>query len=285
MSPQSMSIRLLTKYCTLAIVFSFPLVSLAQQTTSFSSGFSDNSGVLIARGGGGRGGGGGHRSGGMRSSGGARSHSGGRSAGHARMAQRPSSIHRPSHKATRPTQGHRANRPTQLPSTGMKPGSRPNVGQGQLPNTGMRPSNQPIRPNSPTRPTRPPSEINASRNVNVEGYNGGWGYHGEDYPWGLGAAAGLTGFTLGRVLNALPANSQPVEIQGQQYYESDGVYFEPSSSGGYTVVPPPTGAIEPQLPNGAQPVNKGGHTLYEIQGVYYQPTIHNGQPAYMIVTP
>jgi hypothetical protein len=86
-------------------------------------------------------------------------------------------------------------------------------------------------------------------------------------------------------MNTLPADAEPVVIQGQSYYESNGMYLEPSTDGNYRVVPPPAGAIEPQLPSGAKPVEISGHTLYEVEGVYYQPTIQNGQQVYMVVTP
>jgi hypothetical protein len=294
------STRLLACCFTFAIASSVPLLSPAHQDTPASAGIagSDSRELLIAREGGGRGGG--TRGGGTRTSGAARSR-GGASAGRSRPSggtgrsalqtrggrshpafgasgrtqQHPSGL-RAAHPVTRPGQGQ-AGRQMNIsrPDKALQPsGQRPGIGQGQRPNQAQRPS----------RPNRT-NEINASQNVNVEGYDGGWGYHGEDYPWGLGAAAGLTGFTLGRVLNALPANSQPVVIQGQPYYESNGMYLAPSSDGNYTVVPPPVGAIESQLPGGAKPVNIGGHTLYEVQGVYYQETIHNGQPAYMVVTP
>lgn len=140
-------------------------------------------------------------------------------------------------------------RPGQRPSTGQRPSigqqpasSRRDAGASQLPSqrqmrpgAGQLPSQRPLPPgNRPERPNRPSniSQINAPRSVNVEGYDGGWGYQGEDYPWGLGAAAGMAGFTLGSVLNAIPSNSQPVVIQGQPYYESDGMYFAPSEGGG-----------------------------------------------------
>jgi hypothetical protein len=298
MSSLSVSHKLIAFGFALTMALSFPLVASAQQNANplngifskTSGGISDDN--LLARGGS-RGGGGG--SGGGRSA--MRSPSrpsigGGRSSGisHAGLSKLGQHhIQRPQTGAGHPRPSHPMAGQGQQPNIGQRPTQRPtnptmNAGRpGQLPNqrpvAGQRPGNQ------PTRPTRPPNEFNASRSINVEGYDGGWGYHGEDYPWGLGTAAGLAGLTLGSALNSLPANSQPVVIQGEPYYESDGMYFEPSSGGGYTVVPPPVGAIEPQLPPGAKQVTIGGHTFYDVQGVYYQETLHNGQPAYMVVTP
>lgn len=275
------------------------------------------------RGGGGRsrGGGGGRSIGGgggrSRPSGGIRSHSMSRpsggggltSAGRSVLSSRPSSGQRTPHPTTRPSQvqrpstlpsntgqrpgtlpGQAGQRPSTLPGSAQRPNNGPNAGQrpgdrvpaaGQRPTGGREPGNR--VENRPTRPTG--GDNNFSQNVNVEGNSGGWGYSGEDYPWGLGAVTGLTGFALGTLIHTLPANAQPIVIQGQPYYESEGMYFAPTSGGDYTVVPPPSGSIEPQLPPGAKQVEIGGHTLYEVQGVYYQPTIQNGQQVYMVVTP
>lgn len=293
------------------------LVSLAQQTLDSSSRISNNTSddMLIARDGGGGGGrGGGGRGGGARGGGGARmsrpSGGGGLSGMHSQSMSRSSfnkfSMEHPGtmsrqgsssfgHQVQSSQVGNRAGVNTGQPRPSQPvagPVQRANIGQqptnprlnapGQLPN--QPPLRQGNLPNQPNRPGNI-NQINASKSVNVEGYNGNSGYYGENYPWGLGAAAGLTGFALGSVVHSLPSNSQPVVIQGQPYYESNGMYFSPSGSGQYKVVPPPAGALEPQLPSGAKPVKVGEQTLYEVQGVYYQPTIQNGQKGYMVVTP
>lgn len=310
----------LTITCSLLLVVSAQQPFGA--SSGITHGSYDN--ILIARGGGGRGGGGragggshgggGARAGGARGGGGARA-GGALGGGGARMSRpsagsglsslrssgRSSGISRqgsPSmgRQIQQPQVGHRGasaiqGRPSQPiaghgqhPNIGQQP-TNPrinNAGQGRLPNQlPPQAGNLPNRPNIPVNP----NDINVSRSVNVEGYDGGWGYHGESYPWGIGAATGLVGFTIGSMLQTLPSNSQPVTIQGQPYYESNGMYFAPQSNGSYEVVPPPTGAIEPQLPSGAKPVQVGKQTLYEVQGVYYQPTIQNGQQGYMVVTP
>lgn len=206
-----------------------------------------------------------------------------RPANRRQQIQRPQSNIRGSSEARRPQPSGPSPSQRQRSSTEQRPSSPPlNTGAGQLSN--QRPQQPANITNRPNRP-RNVNQINAPHSVNVEGYDGGWGYQGEDYPWGLGAAAGMAGLTLGSVLNALPSNSQPVVIQGQPYYESSGMYFAPSDGGNYTVVPPPPGAVEVQLPSGAKPVNIGGLALYEFQGVYYQPTVQNGKQTYMVVVP
>lgn len=223
----------------------------------------------------------------------ARSHSsplsGGRSGGISRAGSSKLGQHdaqRPQSGAERPQAFQSAVRQGQQPSALNQPVQRPTNPAMNAGRAGQLPTQRPINgQRAGNLPNRSPSQINASRSVNVEGYDGGWGYSGQGYPWGLGAARGVAGFMLGSMLNTLPTNSQPVVIQGQSYYESDGMYLEPSDNGKYTVVPPPAGAIETQLPNGAKPVDMKGNTLYEVQGVYYQKTLHDGQPAYMVVTP
>jgi|GEM_PF-5314121 len=314
-----LSSRLAACGFALTMTFFFLSVTPAQQTSIFSSRISNDASddILIARDGGrggGRGGGGGGRGGGARAGGGSRMSrpsgggglSGMRSQGMSRSSSNKLSMGRSSGNSRQGSSNF--GQQIQQPRTGNRSGvraqqsrpSQPIAGQAQRPNIGQQPTNRQLnapsqlpnqRPlqqgNLPNQPNRPGNvnQINAPKSVNVEGYNGNSGYYGENYPWGLGAAAGLTGFALGSVVRSLPANSQPVVVQGQPYYESNGMYFSPSGEGQYKVVPPPTGALEPQLPSGAKPVKVGEQTLYEVQGVYYQPTIQNGQKGYMVVTP
>jgi len=291
----------------LTIAFSLPLSVPAQQSPNTAngiiSGSADDRLIARDRGGGARGGGGARVN---RSAGGG-GFSGMRSSG---GMSRPSGGIRPSFNRPSPGISRQGSQGIGQQMQHLQAGNRganaiqsrpmqPIAGQGQRPNTGQQPINPrfssgpgqlptqlpPQQGNLPNRPNRPPNDVNVSHSVNVEGYDGGWGYQGQYYPWGMGAAAGLTGFAIGSMRNTLPANSQPMVIQGQPYYESSGMYFAPQSNGSYQVVPPPSGAVETQLPSEAKSVQVGKQTLYEVQGVYYQPTIQNGKQVYMVVTP
>ena len=98
---------------------------------------------------------------------------------------------------------------------------------------------------------------------------------------------------LGAAVPELPKGSQSIVIDGQQYFEFNGVYFQPSTddkgktvyvvagkdgvlntNGEQTDTPPPApkvGDIVNQLPEGSHKVKLNGQTYYVgPDGIYYQ---------------
>ena len=60
---------------------------------------------------------------------------------------------------------------------------------------------------------------------------------------------------VGATVASLPAQATPITVQGNPYYSSGGVYYAPSPQGnGYTVVPPPKGAVISSVPDSSTTV-------------------------------
>jgi len=112
----------------------------------------------------------------------------------------------------------------------------------------------------------------------------------------------------GAEVKTLPANAQSIVINGQQYYEVDGVYYEPITKDDGTVSyqvagkdgelntdqdqnvdngppPPQIGDIVPTLPPNCRKININGDRLYLSEdGVYYKAIVdQNGNRTYKIV--
>jgi hypothetical protein len=104
--------------------------------------------------------------------------------------------------------------------------------------------------------------------------NGGYynrGYYGTYY-------APRLGFSIG----VLPYGYYPFYFGPNQYFYSDGLYYEYENSQ-YTVVEPPVGAAITTLPGDAQSIVINGEQYYELNGVYYQPvTKDDGTVVYQI---
>ena len=110
---------------------------------------------------------------------------------------------------------------------------------------------------------------------------------------------------VGASVNTLPAKAQSIMINGQQYYEMNGVYYSPvtkddgtvvyeiagkdgelnTGATGVAAVMPHVGDIVTQLPADCKKVRLNGATYYvSVDGIYYQETIdNNNNTVYKIV--
>lgn len=110
---------------------------------------------------------------------------------------------------------------------------------------------------------------------------------------------------VGAEVDKLPAKAQSIVIDGQQYYEFDGVYYQAitkddgkvvyevagkdgvlnTSATGADAVTPKVGDMTYMLPDGCRKVKLNGQTLYvSDDGIYYQETTDaSGKKAYKIV--
>jgi hypothetical protein len=110
---------------------------------------------------------------------------------------------------------------------------------------------------------------------------------------------------VGAEVTSLPDDAKPIMINGEQYYESKGVYYLPvkkddgstvyqvagkdgelvTGQTGVAAVMPKVGDIVPQLPKDCRRVHLNGATYYISEdGIYYQETVDaNGNKAYKIV--
>jgi hypothetical protein len=86
---------------------------------------------------------------------------------------------------------------------------------------------------------------------------------------------------LGFFLSSLAADAVFFSIANQRYYYDQGVYYEPSN-GGYSVVPPPIGAVVGYLPQGYETTMVGNDTYYYYGGAFY---ISNGQGYQVVPAP
>ena len=111
---------------------------------------------------------------------------------------------------------------------------------------------------------------------------------------------------VGAAINALPSGASPITINGQQYYEKNGVYYQAvtkddgsvvyevvgkdgqlnTNASGADSVMPHVGDIVNQLPQDCRKVKLSGTTYYVSQdGIYYQEIKDgNGNKAYKIVS-
>ena len=80
---------------------------------------------------------------------------------------------------------------------------------------------------------------------------------------------------VGFFLRSLAADAFLFSLANQQYYYDEGVYYEPSSSGGYTAVSAPIGAIVSQLPPGFETLTVGDDYFYYYGGDFYVATQDN----------
>ena len=86
---------------------------------------------------------------------------------------------------------------------------------------------------------------------------------------------------IGFFLNSLAADAFYFSLGGQGYYYDDGAYYQPSN-GGYSVVPPPIGAVVSSLPDGYETTMVGNDTYYYYGGAFY---IDNGQGYQVVAAP
>ena len=76
---------------------------------------------------------------------------------------------------------------------------------------------------------------------------------------------------LGFFLTSLAADAIWFNFNGQRYWYDDGCYYLPGN-GGYSVVPPPVGAVVPSLPDGYETTMVGNDTYYYFGGAFYMQT-------------
>ncbi|WP_129714055.1 DUF6515 family protein [Pedobacter sp. SYP-B3415] len=89
---------------------------------------------------------------------------------------------------------------------------------------------------------------------------------------------------IGFYLNTLPYGYFPFAWGADQFFYSNGYFFQPYGNGGYRAVNPPIGAEVPSLPFGAQRFNYEGGKYYEYNGVYYEKTRSaEGKRVYRVV--
>ena len=115
---------------------------------------------------------------------------------------------------------------------------------------------------------------------------------------------------VGAEITSLPSNAQSIVINGQQYYEADGVYYEPITKDDGTLsyqvagkdgelntddgtggdinnapAAPQVGDIVIQLPPNCRKININGDKLYiSPDGVYYKVIVaQDGSKTYKIV--
>ena len=87
---------------------------------------------------------------------------------------------------------------------------------------------------------------------------------------------------IGFTCTVLPYGCYPFFWADNEYYYSDGLFYEYENDQ-YAVVEPPIGAEITTLPSDAQSIVINGQQYYEVQGVYYQPyTKDDGSQVYVV---
>lgn len=125
------------------------------------------------------------------------------------------------------------------------------------------------------------ANVNIRENVNVYhtgGYRGFHPYYYHPYrPYYWGPHWHPVGFFL----TALATDAIWFNWNNQRYYYDDGCFYLPGN-GGYSVVPPPIGAVVPSLPPGYETTMVGNDTYYYFGGAFY---IDNGQGYEVVAAP
>jgi hypothetical protein len=194
------------------------------------------------------------------------SHGGG--GGGERPAPAPRSAPAPApRQESRPAPAPRQEAVRTAPEVRSAPEARPTINGGSR-NYGNHDFSRPVN-------ARPAVDIHANINVrnNVNVYHTGeyrgvhpYAYHPyRPYYWGP------HWHPLGFFLSALAADAIWFNFNNQRYYYDDGCYYLPSN-GGYSVVPPPLGAIVPSLPDGYETTMVGNDTYYYFGGAFYVQT-------------
>ena len=92
----------------------------------------------------------------------------------------------------------------------------------------------------------------------------------------------MTGMMIGASMASLPRQYTTVVVEGTPYYYANGAYLAQASGGtGYTLVPPPPGAVVSYLPSNCAPVYLGQQSYSDCGGAFYQ-TVSGG---YQVVIP
>jgi len=119
------------------------------------------------------------------------------------------------------------------------------------------------------------------RTYTTGGYGGYWGTHNYIYH-NRGYYNSYYLPSLGFACTVLPYGYYPFYYGDEQYYFSNGLYYQYDNNQ-YTVVEPPVGAQVTTLPDKAQSIVINGQQYYELNGVYYQPyTKDDGTVVYQV---
>jgi Family of unknown function (DUF6515) len=190
----------------------------------------------------------------------------------------------------RPVQSQpmQAQRPAERTDPGTINGGGRNIGNHDL----NRNVNVNVQENMNVRgnvPGRPGSEVHADvhQHVNVRDHENVYhtgayrGVHPYYYHPYRPSYWGPHWHPLGFFLSSLAADAVLFSIANQQYYYDQGVYYEPTN-GGYSVVPPPVGAVVAYLPQGYETTMVGNDTYYYYGGAFY---ITNGQGYQVVPSP
>ena len=95
--------------------------------------------------------------------------------------------------------------------------------------------------------------------------------------------AGIVGgIVIGALVAKPPKNAQPTVVSGQQYYYSDGNYYQPQGDQ-YQVVSPPMGAEVDRIPANAKSFEVGGDTYLAVGETYYRVYYRGSDPVYQVV--
>jgi hypothetical protein len=125
------------------------------------------------------------------------------------------------------------------------------------------------------------ANVNVHENANLYHTGGDRGIHPYYYhpyhPYYWGPSWHPFGFFL----SSLAGNAIRFSIGNQWYYYDDGCYYLPSN-GGYSVVPPPIGAVVGYLPDGYETTMVGNDTFYYYGGAFY---VANGQGYQVVAAP
>ncbi len=81
------------------------------------------------------------------------------------------------------------------------------------------------------------------------------------------------GPAIGVRINVLPIGYSRFYIGNNPFYYYDGVYYRSYKTGGYSVAPPPLGAIVKHLPSGAKTTVIDGQKYYVLGGTFYQERV------------
>ena len=113
--------------------------------------------------------------------------------------------------------------------------------------------------------------VRVNHNHNNRYYNGRRGYHPYYYhpyhPYYYGPMWHPFGFFVATVA----VTAVIVSVNSQPYYYDNGVYYM-QSSGGYTVVNPPTNIVVNTLPEGVETIQLNEVTYYYFGGAFYAKT-------------
>jgi hypothetical protein len=128
------------------------------------------------------------------------------------------------------------------------------------------------------------NEVYNHYNNDYGGYYGGSMYYGGS--WGgfySGMMMGeMTGMMMGASMATLPRQYTTVMVEGTPYYYANGAYLtQTQGTTGYTLVPPPPGAVVTSLPSNCSPVYLGPQTFNDCGGAFYQ----NVDGGYKVVRP